>query len=116
MDRYTCLFYQTSTGKLPVEDFICSLDSSSQDKFAYKKELLEQLGPQLRFPHTDILGNDIFELRFKGKEGQIRVLFFFFYRKQIILTHGFLKKTQKTPRKEIKIARQRKKDFFDKEA
>ena len=96
-----------------MEDFINSLDGSTQGKFIYKKELLEELGPQLRFPHTDDMGDDIFELRFKGKEGQIRVLFFFFYRKQIVFTNGFLKKTQKTPPKEIKTAQQRKKDFIE---
>ncbi len=74
--------------------------------------LLQDFGPQLRYPHTDYLGEGIFELRFKGKEGQVRVLFFFFYEKRIILTHGFVKKTQKTPRKEIEIAQERRKDFL----
>ena len=72
----------------------------------------EALGTQLRHPHTDHLGEGIFELRFKGKEGQIRVLCFFFYGKRIIFTHGFIKKTQKAPRKEIEIAQERRKDFL----
>lgn len=114
MEKYTCIFYETIKGKSPVEDFIKSLTEDTQDKFIYKKELLEEFGPQLRFPHTDNIGKGIFELRFKGKEGQVRVLFFFFYKKQIILTHGFVKKTQKTPKKEIEIAEQRKKEFFEK--
>ena len=83
-----------------------SLDVETQDKFILKQQLLQDLGPQLRYPHTEHLGEGLFELRFKGTEGQIRVLFFFFYGKRIIFTHGFLKKTQKAPRKEIEIAQE----------
>ena len=94
MQEYTCIFYETAGGKKPAEEFIESLDAETQDKFVLKQQLLQDFGPQLRHPHTDHLGEGIFELRFKGTEGQIRVLFFFFYGKRIILTHGFVKKTQ----------------------
>ena len=112
MEEYTCIFYKTIAGKSPVEDFIEGLEEKTQDKFILKKQLLQDFGPQLRYPHTDYIGEGIFELRFKGKEGQIRVLFFFFYGKRIIFSHGFVKKTQKTPQKEIEIAKGRKKDFW----
>ncbi len=112
MQEYTCIFYETVDGRRPVEEFIESLDAETQDKFIIKQQLLQDFGPQLRYPHTDHLGEGIFELRFKGKEGQIRVLFFFFYGKRIIFTNGFVKKTQKAPRKEIEIAQERKKDFL----
>lgn len=111
--NYSCFYFTTESGKSPVEEFISSLNEKTQEKFIFKKELLEQLGPQLRQPHTDKIGGGIFELRFKGEEGQVRILFFFFYEKKIILLHGFVKKTQKTPRNEIKIAKQRKKEFLD---
>jgi len=112
MGNYTCTFYKTVSGNSPVEDFIESLDEDTQDKFIYKKELLEYFGPQLRCPHTSEISEGIFELRFKGKEGQIRILFFFYYEKQIILVHGFVKKTQKTPKKEINIAKKRKTEYY----
>ena len=112
MQEYTCIFYETVDGRRPVEKFIESLDVETQDKFVIKQQLLQDFGPQLRHPHTDHLGEGIFELRFKGKEGQIRVLFFFFYEKRIIFTNGFVKKTQKAPRKEIEIAQERRKDFL----
>lgn len=112
MQEYTCIFYETVDRRKPAEEFIDSLDQDTQDKFIIKQQLLQDFGPQLRHPHTDHLGEGIFELRFKGREGQIRVLFFFFYGKRIILTHGFIKKTQKTPRKEIGIAETRRKDFL----
>ncbi|MBU4346908.1 MAG: type II toxin-antitoxin system RelE/ParE family toxin [Candidatus Omnitrophica bacterium] len=111
--NYSCFYFTTESGKSPVEEFISSLDEKTQEKFIFKKELLEQLGSQLRQPHTDKIGGGIFELRFKGEEGQIRILFFF-YEKKIILLHGFVKKTQKTPRNEIKIAEQRQKEFLNK--
>ena len=112
MGEYTCIFYETADGKSPVEEFIESLDAETQDRFIIKQQLLQDFGSQLRHPHTDHLGEGIFELRFKGKEGQIRVLCFFFYGKRIIFTHGFIKKTQKAPRKEIEIAQERRKDFL----
>ncbi len=112
MQEYSCIFYETADGKRPVEKFIESLGSETQDKFIIKQQLLQGFGPQLRYPHTDHLGEGLFELRFKGKEGQIRVLFFFFYGKRIIFTHGFVKKTQKAPRKEIEIAMERRKEFL----
>ena len=106
--NYVCVFYETEAGEKPVENFIDSLNESSWDKFIYKKELLEQLGPELRFPHTTHIGDEIFELRFTGKEGRIRVCFFFSHRRQIVFLHGFVKKTKKIPKKEIDIARKRK--------
>jgi phage-related protein len=112
MGEYTCIFYETQDRKSPVEEFIESLDEETLDKFILKQQLLGDFGPQLRYPHTAHLGEGIFELRFKGKEGQIRVLFFFFSGKRIIFTHGFIKKTQKIPRKEIRIAEVRRKDFL----
>ncbi len=112
MQEYTCIFYESADGRKPAEEFIESLDQDTQDRFIIKQQLLQDFGPQLRYPHTDHLGEGIFELRFKGREGQIRVLFFFFYGKRIILTHGFIKKTKKAPRKEIEIAEARRKDFL----
>lgn len=113
MQEYTCIFYETIIdGRKPAEEFIESLEQDTQDKFILKQQLLQDFGPQLRYPHTDSLGEGIFELRFKGKEGQIRVLFFFFYGKRIIFTNGFVKKTPKTPRKEIELALKRRSDFL----
>lgn len=112
-ERYECFFYQGKNGESPVENFIDSLSIKSKEKFIFKKELLESFGSKLRYPHTDSIGNGIYELRFKSLEGQIRLLFFFYYKKQIILfLHGFIKKSQKTPAKETRIATQRMKEFL----
>lgn len=113
MERYSCVFYTTLSERSPIEEFISSLSTEGQEKFIFRKELLEGCGHQLRFPHTEDLGNGILELRFKGREGQIRVLFFFFYGKKIVFTNGFVKKTQKTPPKEIDTAIAGKKDYLE---
>lgn len=112
MQEYACIFYETTDGRRPAEEFIESLGQDTQDKFIIKQRLLQDFGPQLRYPHTDHLGEGLFELRFKGKEGQIRALFFFFSGKRIIFTNGFVKKTPKTPRQEIEIALKRRRDFL----
>lgn len=112
MKKYTCVYYIASSGDNPVQNFIESLAEESQDAFFYKTNLLEEYGPQLRKPHTDNIGDSIFELRFVGKEGRIRILFFFFHENRIIFTNGFIKKTPKTPRGEILLARQRRKEYL----
>lgn len=112
MKKYTCIYYTTPHGKIPVEEFIEFLDKDTQDAFFYKTELLERYGPQLRKPHTDHIGKGILELRFMGKEGRVRILFFFFHENRIIFTNGFVKKTSKTPQREIKLAEQRRKEYL----
>ena len=112
MRKYICVYYTTPSGEIPVENFIESLTEDSQDAFFYKTKLLEEYGPQLRRPHTDSIEDGIFELRFVGKEGRIRILFFFFYENRIIFTNGFVKKTPKTPRNEMKLAKQRRKEYL----
>lgn len=77
MREYTCIFYETADGKSPVEEFIESLDAETQDKFIIKQQLLQNFGPQLRHPHTDHLGEGIFELSLKAKKGRLEFYFSF---------------------------------------
>ena len=112
MARVTCYYYVTESGRSPVKDFIDSLDLASQKKYFYIKLLLEEFGYTLSRPHVKYIGNSIFELRCSGKEGEVRVLYFFFDRHMAILTNGFIKKSDKTPRIEIRIAIERRKRFM----
>lgn len=105
-------YFCTESGKSPVRDFIDSLDGSSQRKFFFVKGLLEEFGHKLPQPHAKYVGDDIFELRFTGKEGGIRILYFFFYRDKVILTNGFIKKTDKLPQREKEVAIERRKSFL----
>jgi phage-related protein len=78
-------------------------------------ELIERRGPNLGKPHTENLGNKLFEIRAKGKEGIGRSIFCYAIdsSKEIVILHSFVKKTQKTPKKELEIALKRKKELED---
>ena len=109
---YKLEFYVTADGKEPVIDFLDSLDSKMGAKLLGLMELLEKNGPLLREPYSAPLGDGIFELRCKLGSNITRTLYFFYTGKQIVVTNGFVKKTQKTPRQEIKLAKERRKDWL----
>ena len=113
--KIACYYYSTESGKLPVKEFVDSLDFKTQRKFFFVKALLEEFGHKLPQPHAKYIGNDIFELRFKGQEGAVRVLYFFFHQNKAVFTNGFIKKSDKTPRNEKELAVQRKMDFLSRQ-
>jgi len=113
MGKITCYYYCTDSGRIPVREFIDSLDYRSQRKFFFAKALLEEFGYRLPRPHAAYIGDSIFELRFKGAEGQIRILYFFFHQNKAILTNGFVKKTNKVSKKVKEVAIKRKKRFIE---
>lgn len=84
-------------GEVPVEKFLDSLDIKMRAKMFGMIELLQEKGNKLREPYSKHLDDGIFELRCKVGNDITRVLYFFYYEGQIILTNGFVKKTQKTP-------------------
>ena len=106
--------YLVKGKRKPAKKFIDSLDFWTQRKFLDKKYLLEEFGHKLPEPHAKYLKDGIFELRFSGKEGKIRVLYFFFHGNKAIFTNGFIKKTQKIPRQQLKLAIKDKKSFLEK--
>lgn len=108
----SCFYYVTESGKSPVRDFIDTLDSSSQRKFFFVKSLLEEFGHKLPQPHAKYIGDEIFEIRFRGREGNIRILYFFFHQDKAIFTNGFIKKSAKLPGKEKTLAIERRKIFL----
>ena len=85
-----------------VEKFIRELDDITYAKVIRMTELLEQYENHLGLPHSKKLMKDIFELRIQGNPA-VRLLYAFRDTGAIIL-HGFIKKTQKTPGKELEIA------------
>ncbi|PHS33459.1 MAG: hypothetical protein COA95_00310 [Methylophaga sp.] len=74
-------------------------------------EMIEALGPTIGKPYTAPLSDKLFEIRAKGKEGIGRSLFYHIKGKEIIILHSFIKKTQKTPKKEMDKARKRMKEL-----
>ena len=113
MGKVVSNFYCLASGKSPAEDFIRSLDGRSRRKFYFVLDLLEAMGHRLPQPYAKYIGDDIFELRLVGVEGAVRVLYFFFHQDMVILTNGFIKKTQKTPKNEKVTAVLRRKDFLE---
>ena len=78
-------------------------------------EFLEKMGPQLREPYSKSLGDGIFEIRAKQGSDISRVLYFFMVGRRIILTNGFVKKTDKTPPREIDKAKRYRADYQQRE-
>lgn len=115
MAPYSCFYFTTESGDSPVEKFIDSLDYKTQRKFFFKKGLLQEFGPRLPYPHAKRISDDIYELRLEGVEGSIRVLYFFFYKNEIIFTNGFVKKSNRTPKEGKRISAGKKKIIFKQE-
>lgn len=68
---------------------------------------MEEIGPDLGMPHTRAMGKGLFEVRAKAKEGIARVFYCTVIHNEITVLHGFIKKTQETPKKELDLARKR---------
>ena len=74
-------------------------------------ERMKLNGANLGMPYTRALGSGLFEIRAKGKEGIGRAFFCTVVDQRIVVLHSFIKKSQKTPDKELKIARKRLKEI-----
>ncbi|CAN5299769.1 hypothetical protein BH10PSE16_BH10PSE16_01250 [soil metagenome] len=70
-----------------------------------------EYGPDLGMPHTRAMGDGLFEVRAKAGEGIGRAFYCTLVDRRIVVLHGFIKKTDKTPAKELKIARDRLKEI-----
>jgi len=78
--------------------------------YARLVQLLIEFGPDLRMPHSRSMGDGLFELRPRGREGIGRALYCYVIGERVVILHGFVKKTQATPERELKIARKRMKE------
>ena len=105
-------FYQLSNGKEPAMEFLMSLEVKMRAKMTILISLLQDNGYELREPYSKHLTDGIFELRAKVGSNATRVLYFFYVDRHIILTNGFIKKTQKTPLGEIEKAKRYRADFL----
>lgn len=76
---------------------------------------MEEYGPNLGMPHTRALGNGLFEIRAKAEEGIGRAFFCTMVGRKIIILHSFIKKTDKTPKREREIALTRLKEVMSHE-
>jgi phage-related protein len=106
-------FYKAANGKSPVEEFFNSLTPKQAQKAVWVLQVIEQL-PKVPTTYLKKLVNtdDIWEVRVQSGNDIFRILGFFDGPKLIVLNHAFQKKTQKTPKQAIKLAEERKRDYF----
>lgn len=104
------ILYESKGGQKPIEDFVYLLQPSTQAKLARQIDLLEEFGPRLGMPNAKPIGDGLFELRVRGKQ-EVRMIYIFVLGKNIYLLHGFIKKAQAISRRDLGIARTRKKEI-----
>lgn len=105
-------FFALTDGSMPALETIRSItDLKLKAKVFRSLRLLETFGNQLGEPDTKHLRNGIYELRTKQGSNIFRNLFFYHRGKVIVVTNGFIKKTQKTPEAEIALAERRRSDY-----
>ena len=109
------IFYHLENGKCPVEDYLESLTNKQVEKVFFVLDLVESFDivPRKFFKKLDST-DDIWEVRVQYANNIFRLFGFFDGNDLVVLNHAFTKKTQRVPKKEIKIAEQRKKDYFSK--
>jgi len=106
-------FYDKADGTKPAKDFVLELPPKMRAKVLRVIDMLETNGSDLREPYSKHLSGGIFELRAQVGSDISRVLYFFMIGKKAILTHGFIKKTQKTPPSEIDRAKQYRDEYLN---
>jgi phage-related protein len=108
---FEIIFYETENNTKPVEEFLDSLDIKMRRKALQEIQLLKECGNTLKEPYSKHITDGLFELRIKQSSNISRIFYFFYVGKKIVLTHGFIKKTQKTPSAEIQKGLKYKQDF-----
>ena len=115
MAEYQVVFFEKENRDVPAEEFINSLDVKMSAKIYRLLMLISQNGPELREPYSKHLDDGIFELRAKVGSNITRVLYFFFIGRRVIVTNGFVKNTQKTPKAEIDKAKTYREEYKKRE-
>ncbi len=112
---WTIVFYVEEGGSEPVRAFLASLDQRTQARFDWSIEQLRLRNTQAREPLVKHLEGKIWELRRASDTNIYRMLYSFLPGSRLLFLHGFQKKTQKTPRREIDLAAARLARFFARE-
>ena len=96
-----------------VEDDLLEPPAGLLARFLRYAERMEMSGPDLGMPHTRAMGGGLFELRLKAAEGIARAFYCTVVGRRIVVLHHVVKKTGKTPPRDIQVARRRMKDVND---
>lgn len=113
MQKFKIIFYEKPNGYCQAKNFIFGLEPAMQAKIIGLLDVLSEKGNFLREPYSKSLGDGIFELRCQVGNNISRMLYFFFYAGTIVITNGFIKKTRKTPPREIELAKTCRKDYME---
>ena len=106
------VFYKNERGDSPVEEFLERLPDKQAQKVAWVLRIIRDLDFVPKEYFKKLVSTDLWEVRVQIGSNAIRILGFFEGNNFIVLTNGFLKKTQKTPKKEIELAAKRMKEYF----
>ncbi len=115
-DNFNIIFFELDRGLCPVQEFLDSLDDKMAAKLYGMMDILSEYGNELRMPYSEHLDDGIFEIRAKVGSNITRVLYFFYVGKTIVMTNGFVKKTQKTPKSQIELAKKYRNIFMERSA
>lgn len=111
--------YERIGGKVPVLEFILSLEPKQQAKIYREINLLEKFGCELHYPHVDTIKGEkykgLWELRVGLASNIFRIFYFLHGKDNAVLVHGIIKKKQKTPQKELDVALDRMKEYLRRE-
>lgn len=99
------VFYEKASGKIPVDDFLKSLNADTYQKVMREIEELKTNESYLSAPHSKSFGRNLFELRIRHKDVAVRLLYSYSQENEIVITNGFLKKGRCTPEDEKKLSR-----------
>lgn len=115
MKEFELVFYKKPNGDCPVSDFLSSLNKVMRFKMMHQFDLLELYGNKPKGDFTKPVGDGLFEVRAQNKTDITRCLFFFDKNRQIVLTNGFVKKTQRMPANELETAKKYRADYLSRE-
>jgi phage-related protein len=96
-----------------VQEEVLALPAGFLARFLRYADRMEMYGPDLGMPHTRAMGDGLFELRLKSAEGIARVFYCTVDGHNILILHQFIKRTDKTPTRELDKARRRMKEIKD---
>ena len=107
------VFYRKANGHCPVTEFLDSLPSKQAQKVVWVLKLVEDLDDVPAQYFRKLVDTDeLWEVRARMGPSIFRLLGFFDGARWVVLAHAFQKKTQKTPRKAIRVAEERRLDYF----
>nr|DAJ80795.1 MAG TPA: protein of unknown function DUF891 [Caudoviricetes sp.] len=110
MKRIKAVFYESGSGNMPVREWLLSLDR--EDRRIIGEDIATvEFGYPIGMPVCRNLGNGLYEVRSSISDGRIARVIFVVKRGYMVLLHGFIKKTQKTPKQDIDMASKRAREL-----